>query len=197
MQRTPPLPPELWEQIPRHVRAVLGLVFEGYERRRARLEREGAELREQGRKTSRNASQPPSTDGPHGKRQPPKEPSGRKPGRQPGHPLQRRALVPVEHVNEVVAPSVCSSRTVASLRVRSIEARPVSRSASSSVATWPPAGGLGARVPLSRRCPKSVLINGQLPPQSVATACGVPPCRSLASTTRVRRSNESAFIPLP
>ncbi|HJY79960.1 MAG TPA: transposase, partial [Candidatus Binatia bacterium] len=102
MQRTPPLPPELWEQIPPHVRAVLGLVFEGYERRIARLEREVAELREQVRKTSRNSSKPPSTDGRHSKRKPPKAPSGRKPGGPPGHPLHRRALVPLERVNEVV-----------------------------------------------------------------------------------------------
>ena len=32
MLRTPPIPPELWEQIRPHVRAVLEVVFEGYER---------------------------------------------------------------------------------------------------------------------------------------------------------------------
>jgi transposase len=102
MLRTPPIPPELWEQIPPHVRAVLGVVFEGYERRIATLEREVAELKEQARKTSQNSSKPPSTDGPHVKRKPPKEPSGRKPGGQPGHLLHRRALVPLERVNAVV-----------------------------------------------------------------------------------------------
>jgi hypothetical protein len=33
MPRTPPIPPELWEQIRPHVRAVLEVVVEGYERR--------------------------------------------------------------------------------------------------------------------------------------------------------------------
>jgi hypothetical protein len=70
---TPPIPPELWEQIPPHVRAVLGVVWEGYERRIATLAREVAELREQARKTSQNSSKPPSTDGPHVKRKPPQE----------------------------------------------------------------------------------------------------------------------------
>src|SRR5262249_8453328 len=43
-----------------------------------------------------------SSDGPHVKRRPPREPSGRKPGGQPGHPVHRRALVPLEQVDEVV-----------------------------------------------------------------------------------------------
>jgi len=33
MLRTPPLPPELWDQIPPAVQAVLGVIIEGYERR--------------------------------------------------------------------------------------------------------------------------------------------------------------------
>jgi transposase len=102
MPRTPPLPPELWDQIPPYVRAVLSVVFDGYEQRIARLEREVAELKEQVRRNSQNSSKPPSSDGPHVKRKPPKDPSGRKPGGQPGHPGHRRALVPREYVDEVV-----------------------------------------------------------------------------------------------
>ena len=84
------------------MRAVLEVVFEGYERRITALEREVAELKEQARKTSQNSSKPPSSDGPHVKRKPPKAPSGRKLGRQSGHPLHRRALVPLEQVDVVV-----------------------------------------------------------------------------------------------
>jgi transposase len=100
--RTLPIPSELWEQIPPHVQAVLWVVCDGYERRIAALEREVAELKEQVRRNSQNSSKPPSSDGPHVKRKPPKEPSGRKPGGQPGHPAHRRALVPLEQVDEVV-----------------------------------------------------------------------------------------------
>lgn len=54
------------------------MIIDGYERRIVRLEREVAEVREQLRRNSQNSSKPPSSDGPHVKRKPPKEPSGRK-----------------------------------------------------------------------------------------------------------------------
>jgi transposase len=94
MPRTPPLPPELWDQIPPAVQAVLVVILDGYERRIAALEREVEELKGQVRRNSQNSSKPPSSDGPHVKRTPPKEPSGREPGGQPAHPGHRRALVP-------------------------------------------------------------------------------------------------------
>src|SRR5712692_1819611 len=103
MHRPPPLPPELWAQIPAPAPAALWMIIDGYERRIVRLEREVAEVREQLRRNSQNSSKPPSSDGPHVKRKPPKEPSGRKPGGQPGHPVHRRTLMPVEQVSEVVA----------------------------------------------------------------------------------------------
>src|SRR5713101_5943746 len=103
MHRSPPLPPELWAQIPAPAQAALSMIIDGYERRIVRLEREVAEVREQLRRNSQNSSKPPSSDGPHVKRKPPKEPSGRKPGGQPGHPVHRRTLMPVEQVSEVVA----------------------------------------------------------------------------------------------
>ena len=37
MERTPPIPVELWEQIPPHVQAVLWEVFDRYEARIAKL----------------------------------------------------------------------------------------------------------------------------------------------------------------
>ena len=102
MQRTPPLPPELWDQIPPMVQTALSVIMERAERRIVMLEREVAELKEQLRRNSQNSSKPPSSDGPHVKRKPPKEPSGRNPGGQPGHPVHRRALVSLERVHEVV-----------------------------------------------------------------------------------------------
>ncbi len=102
MPRTPPLPLELWDQIPPVVQAALLVIMEEAKRRIATLECAVAELKEQLRRNSQNSSKPPSSDEPHVNRKPPKEPSGRKPGGQPGHPRHRRALVPLERVNEVV-----------------------------------------------------------------------------------------------
>ena len=102
MERTPPIPVELWEQIPPHVQAVLGVVLDRYEARIASLEAEVAELKTRLNQSSQNSSKPPSSDGPHVKRNPPRPPSGRKRGGQPGHPVHHRTLVPVEKVNEVI-----------------------------------------------------------------------------------------------
>jgi transposase len=109
MRREPPLPRELWDQIPPPVQAALVLVMEGYERRIASLEAEGRalkgevqELRAQLGQSSQNSSRPPSSDGPHVKRKPPRPPSGRNRGAQPGHPVHKRALLPLEEVDEVV-----------------------------------------------------------------------------------------------
>ncbi|RKH03383.1 IS66 family transposase [Corallococcus sp. CA053C] len=71
----------------------------------ARIEQQDAriaELEAQLRRTSRNTSQPPSTDPPG---MPPRksEPTGRKPGGQPGHKGRKRELLPPDKVTEVVA----------------------------------------------------------------------------------------------
>ena len=102
MERTPPIPVELWEQIPRHVQAVLWEVFDRYEARIARLEAEVAELKAQRNQNSQNSSKPPSSDGPHVKRKPPRPSSGRKRGGQLGHRAHHRTLVPSTQVDEVV-----------------------------------------------------------------------------------------------
>jgi transposase len=96
------VPPELWEQIPPHIQAALGVVIEGYERRISALEAEVRELKEQLGRNAQNSSRPPSADGPQVKRKPPRAPSGRQRGGQPGHPVHHRALLPVEEVDEVV-----------------------------------------------------------------------------------------------
>lgn len=102
MRREPPLPQELWDRIPPESQATIWLVIEGYERRLAALERVGAELQERLNQNSQHSWRPPSTEGPHVKRQPPKAPSGRKRGAQPGPPVPQRALVPLEQVSEVI-----------------------------------------------------------------------------------------------
>ena len=53
-------------------------------------------------KTPRNSSLPPSSEHPHAKPAPPRKPSGRKPGGQPGHPKHERTLIPSEECNKVV-----------------------------------------------------------------------------------------------
>jgi transposase len=65
------------------------------------LETEVADLRSRLGRNSRNSSQPPSADGP-GTSRPSKEPTGRKPGGQPGHKGTKRELVPPEKVNAIV-----------------------------------------------------------------------------------------------
>jgi transposase len=110
MHRPPPLPPELWEQIPPHVRAGVAVIIEGQAQRIGALEAQVVKwqqqlrvLRERLSQTSQNSSKPPSSDGPPVKRKPPTAPSGRKPGGQPGHPVHRRTLMPGKQVSEVVA----------------------------------------------------------------------------------------------
>jgi transposase len=99
MERPPPTPKELWEQMPLHAQAVLWEVFDRYDARIARLEAEVAELKAQRNQNSQNSSKPPSGDGPHVKRTPPHPSSGRRRSGQPGHPAYHRTLVPVEKVN--------------------------------------------------------------------------------------------------
>ena len=94
-----PFPPEIWERIPPEARAYIRAL----ENRVAALEATVQQLREQVQQTSRTSSRPPSSDPPQalGKR-PRREPPGRRPGGQPGHEGQARALVPVEEVDVVV-----------------------------------------------------------------------------------------------
>src|SRR6266700_1834067 len=103
MRKEPPLPKELWDRIPRETRAALWVVVDGYEQRIATLEGQVAALQAQLQQNSQNSSRPPSSDGPQVKRKPPRPPSGRKRGAQPGHPLYQRVLVPVEEVEAVIA----------------------------------------------------------------------------------------------
>ena len=93
------LPPEIWERIPPEAQAYIRAL----ESRVAALEVMVQQLREQVQQTSRTSSRPPSSDPPQALGQRPRrEPTGRRPGGQPGHAGQARALVPVEEVDGVV-----------------------------------------------------------------------------------------------
>ncbi len=96
------VPLEVWEQAPEPVQVVMSAMVEYYEQRIATLEAEVRELTARLNQNSQNSSKPPSSDGPHVKRKPPKPSSGRKAGGQPGHAPHQRALVPIEKVDTVV-----------------------------------------------------------------------------------------------
>ena len=90
---------EIWEHIPPEAQVYIRAL----ESRVAALEATVQQLREQVQQTSRTSSRPPSSDPPQALGQRPRrEPTGRRPGGQPGHEGQARALVPVEEVNVVV-----------------------------------------------------------------------------------------------
>jgi transposase len=102
-----PFPPEIWERTPPEVQAYISAL----ESRVAALEATVQQLREQVQQTSRPSSRPPSSDPPQALGQRPRrEPTGRRPGGQPGHEGQARVLVPVEGVEVVipVKPERCS-----------------------------------------------------------------------------------------
>jgi transposase len=102
LKRPAIVPVEVWEQAPEPVQVVMSAMVEYYEQRIAQLEAEVRELTARLNQNSQNSSKPPSSDGPHVKRKPPKLPSGRKPGGQPGHPPHQHALVPIEKVDAVI-----------------------------------------------------------------------------------------------
>jgi transposase len=68
----------------------------------AKLRRSVEELERRLNQNSRNSSRPPSSDAPSAPPRKGKEPTGRSPGGQPGHPGHGRDLLPPEKVNHTV-----------------------------------------------------------------------------------------------
>src|SRR5262245_5638204 len=93
MSALPPLPAEVFDRLPPEVQTYIRALEATLGQLRQRL----ADLEAQLGRNSSNSSQPPSSDGPAVKRAPPKPPSGKRRGGQPGHPLLARPLLPADH----------------------------------------------------------------------------------------------------
>jgi transposase len=103
-----PIPKELWDQIPPAAQAALRVFIDSLHQRIAILEKQVADLTARLGQNSSNSSKPPSSDGPQVKRQPPRPPSGRSRGAQPGHQFQRRPFLPA-NTTLPVKPSACGA----------------------------------------------------------------------------------------
>src|ERR1051326_2191273 len=102
MPPVPPIPAELWNQIPPAAQAAILALIQQYEQRLQALQRKVDQLTERLNQNSTNSSRPPSSAPPHVKRRPPQPSSGRKKGGQPGHARQQRPLVPPEQVKQTI-----------------------------------------------------------------------------------------------
>jgi transposase len=109
MPSVPPIPVELWDQIPPAAQAAILALVQQHERRVQALQQQVAQLTERLNQNSTNSSRPPSSDPPHVKHRPPTPATGRKRGGQPGHARQQRPLVPPEQVKQSIPlkPSAC------------------------------------------------------------------------------------------
>jgi transposase len=107
MTPAPPLPAELWDQIPPASRAAILALVQSYEQRLAALQRRIDDLEQQLGQNSSNSSKPPSSDPPTFKRAPPRPPSGRRSGGQPGHALHQRPLLEPTQPPIALKPAAC------------------------------------------------------------------------------------------
>ena len=105
MPSVPPIPVELWNQIPVAAQAAILALVQQYEQRLQALQQQVDQLTQRLNQNSTSSSRPPSSDLPHIKRRPPKPSSGRKRGGQPGHARQQRPLVPPEQVKQTIPQS--------------------------------------------------------------------------------------------
>jgi transposase len=92
MPSVPPIPAELWKQIPPAAQTAILALVQRYEQRLQELHQQVAELRQRLKQNSTNSSKPPSSDPPTLKRTPPKTPSAQRAGDQHGHAKAQRAL---------------------------------------------------------------------------------------------------------
>ena len=98
------------------------------------LEARLADLEARLGQTSANSSKPPSSDPPHAKPAPPKTPSGKRKGGQPGHPKRTRPDLPPDTIVELRPARVTGARTLwpattpRRSAIRSSSSRPSARS---------------------------------------------------------------------
>jgi transposase len=92
------VPEDVIARQPPEAQAIIRLLLARIEALEARLN-----------KTPQNSSLPPSSQHPHAKPAPPRKPSGKKPGGQPGHSKHERTMIPTEQCSEIVTlvPSAC------------------------------------------------------------------------------------------
>src|SRR3954452_3762721 len=94
MPRKPPIPAELWTAVPPPAQTAVRAVIAAMQRQIDDLRAEVAGLRDRLNHDSSNSSKPPSSDPPHAKPAPPRAPSGKLRGGQPGHPRHTRPELP-------------------------------------------------------------------------------------------------------
>ena len=97
-----PQPPDLPDNLPPQVVAYIRVL----EATIAELVVKVAELEARLNQNSTNSSKPPSSDAPHVKPAPPKPPSGKRRGGQPGHPKAERTLLPPDEIRPL-KPDTC------------------------------------------------------------------------------------------
>ena len=98
MTRPPSIPADLWDHIPAVLRPGIAAVVVGLEAQVVALTARVAELEARPDQDSSNSSGPPPSDGPHAKPAPPRAPSGKRRGGQPGHPKHDRLILPPDVV---------------------------------------------------------------------------------------------------
>jgi transposase len=106
MDAFPPLPPAIWARTPPVAQEMILVQAAALAQLRAEITQLKAtveELAQRLGRNSHNSSQPPSADPPQTPKRSRRDPSGRRPGGQPGHEGHTRALVPVEEVEVVIA----------------------------------------------------------------------------------------------
>lgn len=105
MSRVQLVPEEAIARQPPEAQAIIRLLVARIEELEARVK----ELESRLNKTPQNSSLPPSSQHPHAKPAPPRQPSGKKRGGQPGHPKHERTLIPTDQCSEVVTvkPPAC------------------------------------------------------------------------------------------
>jgi transposase len=107
MSLQPPIPIELWDQIPPAAQAAILALVQQYEQRLQALQKQVTELQQRLNQNSTNSSKPPSSDPPALKRLPPKPPSRNKAGGQHGHAKVQRALVDHPDAIHDCKPTAC------------------------------------------------------------------------------------------